>query len=291
MAGSSRPYWVHSAPEESTEGMRRCARGEWCSGRVVTFENGERVVTPALTPRPYCDRCAKHIARCAGDLPGFWLRLEHAIGDPLQAEVPVRVPFGPQVLLREDVDAHLRLSAVLLGGWAARVRAVPQLVLSAPQHAYDSPAGVRDNARILAKHASVLLAMQPAWMTRTFRTPLSEEEQEWLADCEIVRVGAGYIEAQVRTDGEDAGRELQFLHYRARSLLLETDPPPEILITPCRNCTWRSLRRAWDRDLYSRCDHCGDEMTLAGHGVNVTRWLAYYRAHAERPVLGEVPAA
>lgn len=273
------------------EGMRRCARGDWCLSRIITFTDGERSISPALTPRAYCDRCAEHIARCAADLPGFWLRLKYAIGDSVQAEVPVHAPFGPQVILREDVDAHLRLSAVLLGGWAARVRGVPQLALSAPEHAWDTPAGVRDNARVLAMHASVLLAMQPGWMTRTFRTPLGEEDQEWLADCEIVRVGVDYIETQVRTDGEDAGRDLQYLHYRARSLLLETSPPPEVLISPCRDCTWRALRRVWDRGMFSRCDHCGDEMDWPAYQANSKRWAAYHRAHSERPVLGEVPAA
>ena len=99
---------------EDRDGMHHCARGEWCSGRVITFTDGQRVVTAALTPRPYCDLCQEHIARCASDLPGFWLRLQHAIGDPLQAEVQVHIPFGPQIILREDVDAHLRLSAVIL---------------------------------------------------------------------------------------------------------------------------------------------------------------------------------
>ena len=115
------PYWIHSAPEPSTddENLRRCSRGDFCSARIITFTDGERVVTPALTPRPYCDLCQDHIARCAADLPGFWVRLAAMIGDPLQAEVQVHAPFGPQVPLREDVDAHLRLTAVTLGGWAA----------------------------------------------------------------------------------------------------------------------------------------------------------------------------
>src|SRR5215469_6457007 len=151
---------------ETESGERRCARGEWCSNRVVTLEDGERVVTAALTPRAFCDGCQEYIARCAGELPAFWLRLKHMIGDPLQAEVQVHVPFGPQVLLREDVDAHLRLMASIIGGWAARVRAVARL--SAPQSAWDSAEGVRDNARVLARHAAALLALQPGWTTRGF---------------------------------------------------------------------------------------------------------------------------
>ena len=199
------PYWVHSQAETSTdeENLRRCARDQFCSARIITFTDGERVVTPALTPRPYCDLCQEHIARCAADLPGFWVRLAAMIGDPLQAEVQVHAPFGPQVPLREDVDAHLRLTAVTLGGWAARVRAVARL--SAPLHAYDTPAGVRDNARVLARHPGVLIALQPGWMTRTFRYPFGDEDGPLLEDTEIMRAGVDYVQLLVMCDGEDAG--------------------------------------------------------------------------------------
>ena len=299
------PYWVHSQAEISTdeENLRRCARDQFCSARIITFTDGERVVTPALTPRPYCDLCQEHIARCAADLPGFWVRLAAMIGDPLQAEVQVHAPFGPQVPLREDVDAHLRLTAVTLGGWAARVRAVARL--SAPLHAYDTPAGVRDNARVLARHPGVLIALQPGWMTRAFSFPpgrkdqpdlISDEIEDEFGDTEIIRAGVDFVHLPVMADGEDAGREVLYSHYRARSLLLETNPPPEILIPPCRNCTWRSLRRAYPdtahEDIYSKCERCADECTWPEYEANSKRWLAYQRAHLENaPVLAEVPAA
>ena len=290
-------YWIHSAPEISTEeeGLRRCARGDWCSRRIVTFQDGERVVTAALTPRPFCDGCQEYIAKCATELPAFWVRLSAMIGDSPQVEWPPTLPGndeggGPRILLREDVDAHLRLSASTLGAWAARVRAVPQLALSEPEHAHDTPEGVRDNAGILARHASVLLALQPGWMTRGFCFPpgrkgkpdvISDEIEAEHGDSEIIRAGVDFVDLPVMADGEDAGREVQYLHYRARSLLLETNPPPELLITPCRNCTWRALRRAWpdgERDLFSRCDHCGDEMDWPEYEINAKRWVAFHKA-------------
>lgn len=64
-----------------------CSRGEWRSSRIVTFVDGERVVTPGETPRAYCDRCQEYLATCAADLPGYWLRLSLMIGDTPQATV------------------------------------------------------------------------------------------------------------------------------------------------------------------------------------------------------------
>jgi hypothetical protein len=303
--GRSERYWVHSAPEgTAAEEERRCSRGEWCSARVITWEGGERVALGAITPRAFCDTCELYLARLASQLPGFWLRLAHMIGDPLQAEVQVHIPFGPQVLLREDVDAHLRLMAVVLGGWAARVRAVPGLPVAPLRHAWDSAEGVRDNAKVLAKHPGPLFALPPGWMVRSFGflpgrkgqpDVISEEIEAEHADTEIVRVGVGYVHLPVLASGEDAGREIQWLSYRARSILLETNPPPELLIVPCRECTWRALRRAWpaageERDLYSRCDHCSDEMTAAEYEANAKRWAAYYKAHANAGTPAQVAA-
>lgn len=124
--------------------------------------------------------------------------------------------------------------------------------------------------------------------------PIPADLVELYADHELVRVTIDSIQPMDMADGEDAGREIQYLHYRCRSLLLETNPKPELLISPCRQCSHRALYRAWpdgDRDLVSRCAQCGDEMTSDEFDVNAKRWLAYHRAHAERPVLGEAPAA
>ena len=310
--------------EHDTESGRPCSRGDFCLGRVITWDGDTRIVTPARSPRPYCDKCQGQIGTWAAELPGFYLRLAFLIGDPLQSEVPVKTPFGPQVIVREDVEGHMRLLASTVAGWAARVRAVPGLSLSPLKYPHDSLAGVRDNAVILATHTGPLIALQRAWMTRVVPMPPMPREEDmmtagtdWLpdgavatprapvdpipadlvelyADHELVRVTIDSIQPMDMADGEDAGREIQYLHYRCRSLLLETNPKPELLISPCRQCSHRALYRAWpdgDRDLVSRCAQCGDEMTSDEFDVNAKRWLAYHRAHAERPVLGEAPAA
>jgi hypothetical protein len=318
---SDRPY---PAPDDEPESAgQECARDQWCSARIITFVDGERIVTPAQSPRPYCDRCATFLADCAKDLPGYWVRLAAAIGDPLVAEVQIHSPFGPQVILREDVESHMAFMAFTLGGWAARVRSVPGLSLSPLGHPHGSAKGVRDNARVLARHITPLIALQDAWMTRqVFMPPMPRDEDmralgtDWLpsadvlpprepaepipadlveefGDRELIRVTIDSLQPQVLAGGEDAGRDIQWLHYRSRSLLLETNPPPELLIVPCRQCTWRSLRRAWpdsERDLYSRCDNCQDEMDWPEYEINAKRWVAYHRAHAT-PVLADAPDA
>lgn len=311
------------------DGQRDCARGDWCLSRNVTVQDGERTITPARCYRPYCDLCERYIGTLLTGTPedpswamgALYGRLGTAIGDPLQADVWVPVPFGPVVPLREDIDAHMRLMTALIAGWAARVRAVARL--SSPEQPHGSRERVTADCATLGTHVGVLLALQPGWTTRSFPmsrddTPLSGED--WLpsgelllprargdlipddvledhADAEIIRAGIDYVHLPVRADGEDAGRELLHLHYLGRRLLLETNPPPEILLVQCRQCTHRSLRRAWpdpgsQHDLYSRCDNCKDEMGSEEYDINARRWVAYHRAQqGNRPLLGEPAAA
>lgn len=311
------------------DGQRPCARGDWCSARTVTVIDGERVVTPAYTFRAYCDSCERYIGSLltgttedpSWAMSALYVRLAAAIGDPLQADVWVPSPFGPQVPLREDIDAHMRLMAFLAAGWAARVRAVARL--AAAEQPVGSPERMTADCATLGAHVTVLLALQPGWTTRSF--PMSRDDtplagEDWLpsgvllqprsrgdvipadvlevhADAEIIRTGVDYLHLPVKADGEDAGRELMYLHYAGRRMLLETNPPPDILLVPCRQCTERGLRRAWpspgdERDVYSRCDNCRDEMSADDYDVNAKRWLAYHKAQLRnRPVLGDAAVA
>ncbi len=301
MARQGEKYWQTSfrAAEKlrdeeraSEQGGDPCLRGDWCSGRTVSIEDGQRVLRPARTYRAYCHGCEEYFAACAAELPGLYERMGAAIGDPLQAEVWVPSPFGPQLVLREDIDAHMRLMAVLLPGWEARVRAVKQLSRPDYHRRTDTLEAITRACETLVTHAGPLFALQPAWMTRTYRLPLDEDTAERLADLDAVRSGEDYIAVMEQVGAAEAGQEIQWMHYRARSVLMETNPPPEILIPPCRQCELRTLRRAWpeagsDRDLYSRCVNCRDEMTTAEYDVNATRWLAYHKANARGAVLLE----
>ena len=118
-------------PEE--QGGDPCLRGDWCAGRTVSIQDGQRIVSPRRTYRNYCDPCAGYLAGCADELGDLYQRLEDAIGDPLQAEVRVHSPFGPQLPLREDIDAHMRLMAALLPGWEDRVSATARLSRPSPE--------------------------------------------------------------------------------------------------------------------------------------------------------------
>jgi hypothetical protein len=290
----------------STEGQRSCARAQWCAGRMVTVINGERIVTPALSPRAFCPHDWDLIGHCLSDLPGIYDRLQAEMAEPAVTETHVHVPFGPSVPVRLDVDAAMRLIASRLAIWASRVRASARLVTrDAPAH---SPEAVSLAADTLAKNLSVLLALQPGWMT--LNVPLrpgrhgqpasfSAEVIEEHGDAEIVRVGADFAGLFVQRGGEAAGLEFLHLHYFGRAVLRETPARPEELLgVECRadGCGLLALRRAdpaWfsgDPDYYAECSVCGALYTEDEYRHWVGQLHAYEKARlVAHPVLGETP--
>jgi hypothetical protein len=278
------------------EGTNHCARGDWCSERTSAWDGAEQVITPAPVSewRPWCDGCEEWIGYCLRDLPGYWLRLAAMTGDPLQSETPVRTPFGPQLPVREDVDAHMRMMAAVLAGWEMRIRRVARYSLPQAEARIDTPEAVRDTCDFLRRHIRALLTLDRQPMRRTFSLPLSEEIAAMIADEPSFGTGSGYVSVMWPVGGREAGQEVLHLHYRCRSLLLETSPPAELLIPPCRRCYHRALRRAWPtgtRDVFSRCDNCGDEMSSEHYDANARRRLVAEQRGRELPVLGDVPVA
>lgn len=285
-------------PETASTGedTQHCARGIWCSDRAVTWDGAEQVITPAPVSewRPWCDLCEEWVGYCLRDLPGFWLRLAAMSGDPLQSETAVRTPFGPQLPVREDVDAHMRTMAAILAGWEMRIRRVARYSMPAGEARIGTAAAVRDTCGFLRRHIRTLLTLDQARMRRTFSLPLPEETAVMIGGEESFGTGSGYVSVMLPVGGREAGQEVLHLHYRSRSLLLETSPPAELLVPPCRRCYHRTLRRAWSagtREVFSRCDRCGDEMNSKEYDLNATRRLAAEQRGRELPVLGEVPAA
>lgn len=279
----------------------------WCASRTVTVEDGERVVTPALGYRAFCDRDWELIGTCLGDLPAIWLRLAAELHQPAVAETHVHVPFGPSVPVRLDVDAAMRLTAARLAMWEARVRAAAGWTSRNPFAAVVSARAVAEAARTLAKKLSVLLALQAAPATRNFplnpgrhgqQASISPEILEEYGDAEIMHVGADFIGLFVTHDGAMAGLEILHLHYWDRAVLRETPARPEELIgVECRNrdCSIRVLRRAdppWhkgDPEYWSECPGCGNLMTEDDYRLWTGQLAAYHRARlAAMPTLSAI---
>lgn len=295
----------HAQPAGDAGGQHPCARAEWCYGRTVSTVDGKPVITAALTYRAYCDRCAAHIGECLDALPAAYVRLHGELGEAPRRGQMSHVPFGPRLPLREDIDALMRHMAVTLCSWEARVRAVARLEPRNPELAVDTARSVEQSAEKLATHLEVLLALQPGWMVRA--VPLAPgrhgkpaaicdeagmllERLEPIAETDIIRLGVDFIATLVTLDGQDAGREILQLHYKALSTLGETRQQAETLDgVPCRNpeCEDMALERAEPPSdpslpaMYSQCASCHAQMSRE----DFTAWAAMYAAWADDSAL------
>ena len=162
-----------AAREEDTG--HPCSRipPELCDGsRIVWDDDRNSRREPARTSRTFCEPCGSRIIACLEELPPAYGRLAAALGDaPKTGASSVRAPFGPTILLRAEIDALMRVTAVILHGWEARVRGSRLQLVSRDTPDILHPESVKDAARTLATHINVLLALQPGWMTRTFSFP------------------------------------------------------------------------------------------------------------------------
>lgn len=266
----------------------RCARSEWCSGRVITVENGQRTITPAVTPRAYCDGCQDYITACLEDFPGLYQRLHAEITEHHQGELAVHAPFGPSVPLNTAVDAQMRAMTETLFSWELRIRADASLS-DLGGHEAEPQDDLADLERslsvIVPDRMTMLLGFAPQEMVRFMPAWAVREED---LDGEVTADNNGILKVTVMLDGRRAGQEIMHLHYMARRLLLETNPPMPLLPDfRCRVCEKKLLRKAsppWHEEgewFWSRCDGCGDEMTRGEYDRNARRWIAYERAHLE----------
>ncbi len=259
------------------------------------MENGTRTITPAATPRAYCDGCQDFIGSCLDDFPGLYVRLHAEIGEHRAEGVQVHVPFGPAVPLNTAIDAQMRAMTETLFSWEERIRDLDSLS-DLSGHENEPQDDLRDLERSVAiihpDRVSMLLSLQPQEMVRFVPAWAASDED---GDATVLADNAGILKVTVMLDGRRAGAEIMHLHYMARRLLLETSPPMPLLPDfRCRVCERKLLRKApppWHEDgewYWSRCDGCGDECTREEYDVNAKRWIAYERARMERPSLGEV---
>ena len=280
------------APAPTPPDEDRCSRGEWCSGRVITIDNGTRTVTPATTPRAYCDGCQDFIGTCLDEFPALYLRLHAELGEHRAEGVQVHVPFGPQVPLNTAIDAQMRAMTETLYSWEERIRDVARLS-GLGLHEHEPQDDLMDLERSVAiiypDRVSMLLSLGPQEMVRFVPAWAITEED---GDAPLLDDNGGILKVMVMLDGRRAGQEVMHLHYMARRLLLETNPPMPLLPDfRCRVCERKLLRKApppWHEDgewFWSKCDGCGDEMSREDYDTNARRWIAYEKAHLETAML------
>jgi len=265
-----------------------CSRipAELCDGaRLVMQDDGTAKREPARTYQTFCPACRSRLLACLEELTPAYERLEEALGDaPVTGASPVRVPFGPSEPIRAEIDALMRVIAVILPGWESRVRGSRlRLTPRNPERRTDTPESVKDAAETIGKNIDVLLALEDGRMSRTFtfpfekpgktfgrpsdKAPIPAELEAEIGGEEIIRQGDGWVTVMPHRDGAAAGNEIIDMLYRARRQLGETKPAPDSFDgIPCRSCEAMTLERAdppSDPSLpanHSRCPECGDEM-------------------------------
>lgn len=276
------------------EGQRPCARGQRCASAKNTEQpDGTTVRVPGFTYQVFCPACTDRIVEALKELPAAYVRIEEEYGTPVRrSEQSVRSPFGPSVPIRLDVDALQRAAPPIIGGWAARVRSVPGLQLSAAEHPPDTPEGFAEACRVLRLHPEPMFALQPGWMSRTYRLPLDEETEALIEDKEILHAGDDFVTVQVPCDGATAGNEILDLQWRSTVVLGELRTKPQELIgVPCRadGCGYMSLARAEppsdpdDPGSYSICLRCRDRMSEDDYREWVALCAAYERNRRKVP--------
>jgi hypothetical protein len=263
--------------------LRRCARGTWCS---ASTRGDDGTWLPAAAAQPLCPADRTVMVQHLEQLPACYARLGQRLGDPVKAGRAVWVPPGSRVPVSPAVDALMRTTAAVAGGWAARLRADQRL--ARPRRRLGSPAQVTADCATLAAHPDALLTLPAASMTRTWTWPPGDAMPDWLAEqiggLDAVRGGDGWVAAYTSLSGEDAGLELLDLHRLAVRLLGETPARPELLDgIPCRSCEAMSSLALLEQPPpdpekppppFARCTVCRDEMTRAEYDA----WAVMYAA-------------
>jgi hypothetical protein len=258
-----------------------------CSAKTRDAESGEWLA--ALTFQPLCSTDRGVMISCLTELPHCYSRLARLALEPVRRSRPVRVPPGSRVLASPEGDALMRIIATTVGGWAARVRTIPQLSLARHGHPHGSQGQVTADCATLAAHPDPLLALAAADMTRTWTwhpgaVQPPPDTEAVIGALDAVRGGDGWVTAFTALSGEDAGLEVIDLRYRAVRLLGETPAPPELLDgIPCRSCEAMSSLEVVPTPppdpekpppVFCRCGECRDEMARKEYDD----WVRQYHA-------------
>jgi len=268
----------------ANEGQRFCSRGQWCASSVIITEGGETRREPALGPRSFCDRDRGHVERCLEEIPEQYACLAAELGNPSSAGAAIRVPFGPRVPIRVDIDALMKLMAESLVSWHERVAAVARLDFPSPRlsRMRREAQAVQRAQLVLSAHLDALLALGPEPMTRAY----SLRDLEGFPEDAPGVVHSVFAEIVLDLSGADAGLEVINLRHLARATLGETKAKPEELVgVPCRadGCGWRTVYRAelpsheGEPEWWTECARCGDKMSEADYREWAALCAAYER--------------
>jgi hypothetical protein len=145
-----------------------CERGDQCSGRKRSLEVPGWIPAPAA--QHVCTACQAVLSQCLAELPAVYGRLAGMATDPVRSASGVRVPPGSRVLANVAADALMREIADVTGGWAARIRALPQLQLAHHGYPHGSADQVTADCRVIGREGdlSPLLALPDAPVFRTW---------------------------------------------------------------------------------------------------------------------------
>ena len=233
-----------------------------------------------------------HIERCLEELPEQYLRLHLELGKPSMRGASIRVPFGPRVPIRVDVEALMSLMAESLVSWHERVADVARLDFPSNRMSRlrREARAVARAAAVLSAHLDAMLSLPPPPMSRAWDLRALDALPEGATG--VVR--SVFADVTVDLSGADAGLEVLHVRYLARALLGETRQKPEELVgVPCRDpegtCGWRTVYRAElpsredEPAWWTECARCGDRMTEAEYREWVALCAAYERHRRKVP--------
>ena len=274
---------LRSEPDE--DGKRDCARGDWCASYVTITEHGDTRRIPERTYQPFCPKDRRTLETDLHQLPAQLVYLAAEIGNPVRNGQMIRMPFGPRILLRLDIDTLMRAIVESLSSWHERVADVddlsyPYARLSQLQR---QMVAVRNAERVLVHRVDAMLSLGPQLMERTRRV-ITERDPKGRSTEDI--------RENEDLDGLDAGMEIFALRYLCRAVLGETHAKPEEMVgVPCRadGCGWRSVYRAAppsredDPEWWTECARCGDRMTEGEYREWVALCAAYERNRRKEP--------
>ncbi len=274
---------LRSDPGE--DGKRDCARGEWCSASQSVTEGGVTRRVPARCYQPFCPKDRRCAETDLHQMPAQFVHLAAEIGSPVRNGQVIRMPFGPRMPIRLDVDTLMRAIVESLSSWHERVADVdhlsyPYTRISRFQR---QMVAVRDAERALVHRVDILLALESQPMDRTRRV-VTERDPKGRATEDVTETEF--------LDGTDAGMEIFTLRYLCRAVLGETTARPEELLgVPCRReeCDKLALRRAElpsDPDSpawWAECSAGGDRLTEEEHRDWTVRYARGAQAQQKVP--------